>query len=301
MHEVLLIAAGGGGDVIGAVMVAESLGLTQRDASVATLAWERLLVDPVPGPRSTNDFKGLLQRGNTFEVLPTTRTCEPYGSLLPRLRRDLGYQQFLLDPRAGVSGLVTQLQALEALLNEPREVWLVDVGGDVLATGAEAGLRSPLCDALTLAATTQLGGAPRLLVAGPGLDGELTPTEIQDRLRKSSATLVATLDAPSENVMSVLEWHPTEASALLAASADGIRGRVEIRDAGTPIDLTPQSAQLWSMPAVDALPGSTAQDVLGTTSLSEAEQAMKGRLGWTELDHERRKARILRQPDAIRT
>src|SRR3954451_8188441 len=261
MPEVLLVAAGGGGDVIGAVMVAETLGLTQRDASVATLAWERLLVDPVPGPRSVNDFEGLLQRGNTFEILPNTRACEPYGSLLPRLRRNLGYQQFLLDPRAGVSGLVTQLQALEALLNGPREVWLVDVGGAVLATGAEAGLRSPLCDALTLAATSRLGGAPRLLVAGPGLDGELTPTEVQDRLRQSSATLIATLVPPGENVRTVLEWHPTEASALLAASADGIRGRVEIRDAGTPIDLTPQSAQVWSMLATDALPGSIAENL----------------------------------------
>src|SRR4051794_21721830 len=97
MPEVLLVAAGGGGDVIGAVMVAETLGLTQHDARVATLAWERLLVDPVPGPRSVDDFDGLLQRGETFEVLPSSRTFEPYGSLLPRLRRDLGYRQYLLD------------------------------------------------------------------------------------------------------------------------------------------------------------------------------------------------------------
>src|SRR3954470_17130546 len=215
MPEVLLVAAGGGGDVIGAVMVAETLGLTQRDAIVATLAWERLLVDPVPGPRSVNDFEGLFQQGNAYEVLPSTRACEPYGSLLPRLRRDLGYQQFLLDPLAGVSGLVAQLRALEELLGRPREVWLGGVGGDVLATGAEAGLRSPLCDALTLAATSQLGGAPRLLVAGSGLDGELSPTEVHDRLRESSATLVATLAPPGRNVRTVLEWHPTEASALL--------------------------------------------------------------------------------------
>src|SRR4051794_20702719 len=210
MPEVLLVAAGGGGDVIGAVMVAETLGLTQQDASVATLAWERLLVDPVPGPRSVNDFEGLLQRGNTFEVLPSTRACEPYGSLLPRLRRDLGYQQFLLDPRAGVSGLVTQLQALEALSNGPREVWLVDVGGDVLATGAESGLRSPLCDALTLAATAQLSGEPRLLLAGPGLDGELTPEELGERLLMVNATLLTTLAPPGQSVREVLEWHPTE-------------------------------------------------------------------------------------------
>ncbi|CAJ59498.1 hypothetical protein FRAAL0830 [Frankia alni ACN14a] len=40
----------------------------------------------------------------------------------------------------------------------------------------------------------------------------------------------------------MLVWHPSEATALATAAAMGARGRVEIRDNGTPIDLTDRSA-----------------------------------------------------------
>ena len=288
--EVLLIAAGGGGDVIGAVMVAETLGLSPEDAIIATLAWERLLIDPVPGPRSADDFDGLTRRGITFEILPTSRARHPYGSLLPRLRRDLGYPLFLLDPESGARGLVAQLGALQDTLTGRRDVWLFDVGGDVLATGSEPGLRSPLCDAMTLAATAQLTGEPRVLVAGPGLDGELTHTEIKARLGRTGAELLTTLTPPSQRVQDALAWHPTEANALLAASAMGIRGLVEIRDAGTAIELTPQSAQVWTMTVANARVGSITEAILATKGFIEAEDALKLRLGWTELDYEREKA-----------
>ena len=290
VSEVLLIAAGGGGDVIGAVMVAETLGFSPREAIIATVAWERLLVDPVPGPRSADDFDGLRRRGSTYEILPTTRARHPFGSLLPSLRRDLEFPLFLLDPEFGTLGLVDQLGELRDTLTGRRDVLLLDVGGDVLATGSEPGLRSPLCDALTLAATAQLSGEPRVLVAGPGLDGELTHTEINARLQHARAQVLTTLSPPSRRVRDVLSWHPTEANALMAASAMGIRGLVEIRDAGTSIELTPQSAQVWAMEATAALSGSLAVATLFTVGFTEAEDALKFRLGWTELDYERDKA-----------
>ena len=290
--ELLLIAAGGGGDVIGAAMLAETLGLTPDDVLMATVAWERLLIDPVPGPRSVNDFEGLRHdaQAEAFEILPTTRARPPFGSLLPQLRRDLGFPIYLLDPGDGVRGLLHQLRALRRLLSSPGVVWLVDVGGDVLANGAEPGLRSPLCDAMTLAAAAQEDDTTQVLVAGPGLDGELTQPEIQTRLREAHAHLVTEVRPPSPSIQRVLEWHPTEASALLAASAQGIRGRVEIRDAGIPIELTTHSAEVWTMSASNALSTSLGQALSNTTSMEEAEAALHRKIGWTELDHERRKA-----------
>jgi hypothetical protein len=289
---VLLVAAGGGGDVIGAVMVAEALGLSPADAIVASVAWERLLVDPVPGPRAVGDFDGLVRRGDTFEVVPTTRARHPYGSLLPDVRRDLGFPLYLLDPHRGVVGLAEQLRALLRFpdMEVDRDLWLVDVGGDVLATGSELGLSSPLCDALMLAATVVVNAEAPVLIAGPGLDGELTRTEVATRLAETNATLLLTLPMPSEQVSKVLEWHPTEASALLAASSMGIRGKVEIRDAGSVVELDDDSAQVWVTSAQAAVETSRlASGVLDSASLHEADLAVR-EIATTELELEEGKA-----------
>ena len=66
----------------------------------------------------------------------------------------------------------------------------VDVGGDLLAHGDEPGLRSPLCDALMLAAAARLAdaGVPVLTaVFGVGCDGELTPAEVFARIAEVAA------------------------------------------------------------------------------------------------------------------
>jgi hypothetical protein len=291
--EVLLIAAGGGGDVIGAVMLAQTLGMSPKGAAIATVAWERLLVDPVPGPRAVEDFDGLRHHDGTHEILATSRAHPPFGSLLPQLRQALGYPLFLLDPYDGAQGLVHQLEALRRTLSGRAEVWLLDVGGDVLATGSEPGLRSPLCDALTLAACTRLNGDPQVLVAGPGMDGELTAQETRDRMSQADATPLITLTTPSPEVLDVFRWHPSEASALLAASAMGIRGLVEIRDAGTQVELTDDSPGVWAMSSTAALDGSLAELVMETESLAAAEDALMSSIGATELDYERRKANEL--------
>ena len=289
MPKVLIVAAGGGGDVIGAAMVAEALGLTPDDAIIATVAWERLLIDPVPGPCPLSEFVGLQEAAGTFEVLPTTTTRPPRGSLLPRLRAELGYRTFLLDLAQGVTGLVDQLGALHSHSGGVTSVWLVDVGGDVLADGSEPGLRSPLCDAMTLAATAEIDPEARVLVAGLGLDGELTVPEVRQRLGEE-AQLMVTLSDPSPSVSAVLEWHPTEASALLAASAMGIRGVVEVRDAGTPIELTDCSPEVWTTAARRVADTSLAGAVRGTTSLEAAAAQLNRRAVTTELEHERNKA-----------
>src|SRR4029450_4401126 len=65
----LLVAAGGGGDAIAAVMVARMLGMGERRLHVATFSWDRLLVDPLPGPRGREGFTGLRPVGGyTFHV-----------------------------------------------------------------------------------------------------------------------------------------------------------------------------------------------------------------------------------------
>ncbi|WP_416072303.1 DUF1152 domain-containing protein [Streptomyces sp. ME18-1-4] len=114
----------------------------------------------------------------------------------------------------------------------PTSIDVLDVGGDVLARGDEPTLKSPLVDSLTLAACGQVNAAVRLLAAGTGLDGELSHEDLQGML----GPLVHAFTAEdAEPISSVLEWHPSEATGMLAAAARGVRGTCEVRDAGLPI------------------------------------------------------------------
>jgi hypothetical protein len=292
VSEALLVAAGGGGDEIAAAIIARALGLAPGDAIIATYAWERLMIDPLPGPRSPDDFTGLAALGKqNVEVLSTTSPRRPGTSTLPRVRAELGHRIALLDPRRGAKGLAEQLADLATLLDGSQAIYLVDVGGDILAQGCEPGLKSPLADALTLAASAHLNAPVRVLVAGPGLDGELTDTEVFTSLRTLRADKQLTLTSQdADPALNVLEWHPTDVTALLVAAARGLTGTVEIRDAGTRVLLDPTGGEVWSVSATDASGHSLAAALYDTTDFNEAEDILRNRLGWTELDYERKKA-----------
>src|SRR5207247_5880124 len=65
----------------------------------------------------------------------------------------------------------------------------VDVGGDFLAHGDEEGLASPLCDAMMLATAARLQEERPVLagVFGAGCDGELTTSELLERVAEVAA------------------------------------------------------------------------------------------------------------------
>jgi hypothetical protein len=58
--DTLYIAAGGGGDAITATALAHAF--QDPEPVVMTYSWDRLMIDPVPGPRSAGDFTGLSSR-----------------------------------------------------------------------------------------------------------------------------------------------------------------------------------------------------------------------------------------------
>jgi hypothetical protein len=138
--------------------------------------------------------------------------------------------------------------AEQVAANGADAVWLIDVGGDVVARGDEPGLRSPLADGLALAACVGLDVPVEVLTAGPGLDGELSGAEVIARVEALGGHRRARLAAEQiEWTLDVLGWHPSEATALLAAAALGVRGRVEIRDSGTSVGLTDRSAVIHAI------------------------------------------------------
>jgi len=264
-------------------------------AMVATYAWDRLLIDPLPGPRSPEDFDNLsLVGAHNFEVLAETTPRPPAGSTLPRLARVLQARLLLLDPYGGATGMAEQLAELVKLSGAER-IGVVDVGGDVLGQPDDRGLRSPLADALALAAVASVGVPADLYVAGLGLDGEVPEEVVRSRLVELGARCEFSLgsDVLSDEWLDLLTWHPSEATALWVAAGLGLRGIVEIRDAGTPVTLTDDARDVWMVNVSEAIEANPiARDILDaeTASLTEVESVVVRSTGRSELEYEREKA-----------
>ncbi|WSM32586.1 DUF1152 domain-containing protein [Streptomyces sp. NBC_01715] len=285
----LIVAAGGGGDAVAAAMLDAALyGGDGSPAVILTYAWDRLLIDPVPGPRGPANFTGLHPlTPSVWSVPAEAKPVAPAGSTLPRLAGELPNRVALIDPHHGAEGITRQLEELIEHL-APESIDLLDVGGDILAKGDEPTLRSPLGDALTLAACCQVNAPIRLLIAGPGLDGEIPAEVLHDRMGPVVLTLTGDHVEP---VSSVLEWHPSEATAMLAATARGVRGLCEVRDAGLPVPLTDDGPTVHEADLDDALNrNELARAILATESLAEAEQHSREICGYSEIDYERNKA-----------
>ena len=265
---------------------------TDQRPTIATFAWDRLMYDPLPGPRTAADFDGLRRLTPLNLVIePTTTPRPPAGSTLPRLAGEIDATLVLLDPTGGALGLRLQLAELVEHGSHD-QVDVVDVGGDILAEGHEPKLSSPLADALALAATTRQGVTVQVNVAGPGLDGELDQPTMRERLRATNAVLVHRLsEQDAQLVASTLAWHPSEATTMTLAAACGVRGTVEIRTDGTVIELTDASANVFRVTLADVVRASgSAQAVMDSTSFELAEAQLRAAIGFTELDFERSKA-----------
>lgn len=285
------MAAGGGGDAVGALLARRALGDTdERPPLVTTCAWERLRIDPVPGPRARTDFIGLgLVGGEPCEVLPTSDTVPPGRSVLPRLAETSGARIFVHDFEGGAVGLAHQLRRLSASLDVDRLV-VLDVGGDVMARGPEPTLKSPLADSLTLAAALGTGIATTLAVVGPGADAELSESKVLTLLKSVDAESVGRVVSGDVTALSpVLCWHPTEATALVAAGARGMRGSVAMRRGRDPVPLTEHTATAWAIPHPSFASLPLARLLRETVNLSEAEDVMSA-TSVNEIDFERQVA-----------
>jgi hypothetical protein len=295
-RRTLLVAAGGGGDALASLLMSRRLVAQDDPPVVVSYSWDRRILDPLPGPRSAADFEDTRHLTPlNLEVTARSRLRSGGLSTLGLLAKTTKARFVLLDPHGGATSMREQLfQLVESLSFE--SALLVDVGGDVLATGAEAELRSPLADALSLAALADLPVPVHVAVAGLGLDGELSPSYARSRCISLGGTLFVRLDvSDTEPWYPALAQLPTEATTLLAAAAIGMTGRVEIRDNADSVSLASESADAYLMPISNVLAGNQlAQKLVPTHSLAEAEAAALSICGRSELSYERHKAAKLR-------
>lgn len=254
--------------------------------AIMSYSWDRFMIDPAPGPRVRADFDGLIDRGGVAEI-PGTAALLIGQSTLPRLADSIRQPLLLLDAAEGAAGLAEQMCCAAAVF-DASELIVIDVGGDILGEGHEPGLRTPLADSLSLAAAVQSGIPVRAFVAGPGLDGELSPAEVHSRLDRLEARQAAVLrprDALPFN--SIWSWHPSEANALLSAAAAGWRGTVQTQR-NSAVTLTDNAANIYEVSARRLVDSSLASVLLGATSFEQAERLLRDRRnGRSELDIER--------------
>jgi hypothetical protein len=266
---------------------------------VATYAWERVRLDPVPGPRPPSGFSNLGRVGDRHtEVLAQSETIPPGRSTLPRLQHNTGARLFVLDADHGATGMRSQIEQLIETLVVARVV-VVDVGGDAVADGTEPALLSPLADALVLAACIDLPVPTDLAVIGPGVDGELPAQLVVQYLEGLSAARLGALGAQDcDTLRGVFDWHPTEASALVAAAALGVRGSVELRRGSIRTQLTDRSREVWLTKTRSVVRHNRLVSPLAATTSLHAAEEVVGQWVTSELSRERVRALTFQGPGA---
>jgi hypothetical protein len=203
---------------------------------------------------------------------------------------ETGVRLFVLDADGGAEGMRREIKTLVAEL-DVESVVVVDVGGDAVATGTEAELLSPLADALALASCHGLAVPVDVAIVGPGVDGELPESAVLGYLRQLGAVMAGTVTArDAESLAQVLSWHPTEATSLVAAAAQGHRGLVELRRGSISTALTDHSAEVW-VARFDEVErhNQLVVPLAHTESLARAEEIL-GRWATSELIRERQRA-----------
>ena len=244
-HAVIL-GVGGGGDIVGTVPTARLLEAFGVSSILGGLSWERFVYDPQPGTRSLAEVTQVQALSPAVWVANAeTATTSGVRFAESEVARFYGRDTLLVDLSLGVSGVVDGLKAAMAALDADLLIG-VDVGGDSLGRGDEAGLRSPLADAMMLAAIAALGEECRVLwgVIGYGSDGELTPAEIDVRIAEVAGRgglfgAWGVTPAVADEMQRLISHVRTEASDVVVRAARGAVGAHGIRDGTREVAISP--------------------------------------------------------------
>jgi len=282
--------------VVGALAVARVCEAAGTEIVLGGVAWERMPIDPHPGPRPMTEIRGGRALGEAALLAgPETSTPEGVPFSEARMASHLNSETVLVDVSGGAAGAAAGVAAAVEALDCDLLV-CVDVGGDVLARGHEPELASPLCDAVMVAAALGVSDRvkPLLAVIGAGCDGELSVGEVLERtaaLARAGAWLGAWGLTPevTDELEAAAAAVPTEASLQVVRCARGETGEARIRRGRRRVELGPVGALTFVFDPLaappDALP--LARAVAGTASIEEGRAALAELGVRTELDYER--------------
>lgn len=291
----ILIGIGGGGDIVGTIPTARLLAAFGAEYTLGGLAWERSVIDPVPGPRSwdeVNNAEKLTER--VWLAGPDTVTSTGVHFAESRVAGIYGERTLLVDILGGPAEVARGLAKAASKLGADLIVG-IDVGGDAVSRGREPGLASPLADSIMIAALSMMAGSmPVLLgVFGFGSDGELTFEELERSFSEVARAggLLGSWGMTAQTVREmerVIETVPTEASRVPVECARGVEGSYNIRSGSRPVRLSPvMTCTFYLSPrVVHETVSMTSRAVAGCASFAEANEALHALGIKTEMDLE---------------
>lgn len=292
LNRVLVAGVGGGGDVVGCVPTAGLLEAHGVDPVLAGLTWERAPHDLHAGPWGVDELDGVRPLApHVVRATPEAGAGDGVRFAEARAAEHLPWPVLLLDPTDGPGALGEGLTEAGRVLGIDAVVAL-DAGGDVIARGTEEGVRSPLADAVSLAAIDRTPWPRTVGVLGWGSDGELSRESLRDAYadvaRGGILGAWGITPATARRMNPLLETVPTEASRLPAEAARGQVGARTIRDGARSVDVGPEAAVTFYFRWEAVLARSeTVPLVRGTTSIEAADEALREAGFPTEFSSER--------------
>ncbi len=287
--KALVIGIGGGGDIVSTIPVANFLRLFDFEVIHGGVMWDRLILDPKPGPRSVEELLNAEKVAETIAIISEdTRTTDGVKPNLARSAKFFG-KVVGLDITKGVRRLRDDLRKFV----ETEGIGLivgVDAGGDAISVGYESGVRSPLADAIGVALLSELDAL--VAVTGFGSDGELKIEElmlnISEIMRIGGFLGCSSLSYEDcVDMEKICEHVITEASKIPILAYRGEFGLKKIRK-GRTVLITPISALVFYFKAKAVMVvNESAKLVLEADSIESANRILNKNGIITELDYER--------------
>lgn len=292
----MVLGIGGGGDVVTATALALWLRRSSNlDIHIGSIAWERFVVDPEPGPIPLKCFRHVKNIGDYSIVVGKDSIVERNGNKfkpqVARVSSIIGEPVYVIDLWRGVNGFKKGLEELYNALGLEAFI-AVDVGGDVLAVGSEDDLWSPLADSMGLAGVSHMENC-LLAVHGLGCDGELSADYLLERIaviaRKGGFVTAKALTKYEAHVLEeLLKNTISEASMLPLLAYKGFYGEHPIRNGSRIVRITPiQSITFFLKTDVVYKLSPLAKLVDNTNSLDEANERLSKNGIYTEYNLEK--------------
>jgi hypothetical protein len=203
------------------------------------------------------------------------------------------------------SGVEGYVKGLSSIISDVRVdlVIGVDVGGDVLASGFEDDLWSPLADWIGLAALSRLNGI--VAVHSPGSDGELSTNYLIKRIDEVAAKggLLGVSSMCMHDALileKILEYVDSEASRIPLLAYRGVRGKIPLRRGSRVVEISLFNTMTFYMNSNTVLDlVEPAKKLLYTKTLDEARFILNELGIYTELDLEEDLAKLKINPSEL--
>jgi len=287
--KALAFGIGGGGDIVSTIPVANFLSHFGFETIHGSVVWDRIVLDPKPGPRSLEELHGVKIVNETVAIADEkTRTVDGVIPNIARASKHLG-EVVALDLTKGAGKLADGLKDFA----EREKISLivgVDAGGDAISIGFESGVRSPLADAICVAALKKAGGI--VAVTGFGSDGELRFEELLfniSQIMKNGHFLGCSAMSRKdyEMMQSLVKDVKTEASMIPLMAFEGEMGLKRLRKGRSAL-ITPLSTLIFYFKAEGVYEiNQAAKIVEGAGSFEEANSLLHLEGILTEFDFER--------------